>query len=268
MGQTVVGLFENEMDAQTAVQELQNLGISREHVDVSRGSKESFNASSDKENENGITRFFKNLFGSDNDDADRYSEVSSKGYSIVTVHAQSAEQAEEAADILDDCGAVDVDEKASQYGVSSRTGNMGNRQDIGDEKDTTINRMEETLDVGKRTEERGGVRVRSRIVEKPVEEHVRLREENVNVERTNVNRDVADMDKGQFRDQDIELTERSEVPIVNKKARVVEEIKISKDVTERDETINDSVRHTEVDIDKLDSKNKIRGDRDLRDDRI
>lgn len=265
MVQTVVGLFENEMDAQKAVQELENLGISREHVDVSRGSKDSFNASSDKKN--GITRFFKSLFGSDNDDADRYSEVSSKGYSIVTVHAQSGDQAEEAADILDDCGAVDVNEKASQYGTSSGSKNMGSRQDIGDEKDTTINRMEETIEVGKRKEDRGGVRVRSRIVEKPVEEHIRLREENVNVERTNVNRDVTDMDKRKFEDQDIELTERSEVPVVNKKARVVEEIKISKDVTERDETINDNVRHTEVDIDKLDSKNESRGNRDSRDNR-
>jgi stress response protein YsnF len=268
MGQTVVGLFENEMDAQTAVQELANLGISREHVDVSRGSKESFNASSDKENENGITRFFKNLFGSDSDDADRYSKVSSKGYSIVTVHAQSADQAEEAADILDDCGAVDVNEKASEYGVSSDTRNMGSRQDISDEKDRTINRMEETLEVGKRTEDRGGVRLKSRIVEKPVEDHVRLREENVNVERTNVNRDITDMDKNQFEDQDIELTERAEVPVVNKKARVVEEIKLSKDVTERDETINDSVRHTEVDIDKLDSNDESRGNRESRDNRF
>ena len=40
--------------------------------------------------------------------------------------------------------------------------------------------------------------------------------------------------------------------MVNKEARVVEEIRVSKDVDEREETIRDSVRHTEVDVDDID----------------
>jgi stress response protein YsnF len=49
----------------------------------------------------------------------------------------------------------------------------------------------------------------------------------------------------------IELTERSEVPVVNKQASVVAEVKLSKDVTERNETVRHTVRRTEVDIDEL-----------------
>jgi len=123
-------------------------------------------------------------------------------------------------------------------------------------KDTekTIPVIREELNVGKEEVERGGIRLRSRIVEKPVEEKLNLREENVNVERTPVDRTATEAD---LREQEVEMRERAEVPVVNKEARVVEEISLNKDVTERDETIRDTVRDTEVDIDKLDSKDKM-----------
>ncbi len=262
MAQTVIGLFKNETEAQTAIERLQQAGISRDQVDMARGSGRTETTSSDRDEENGITRFFKSLFGSDSDDADRYSRMGNSGYTVVTVHAQSEDAAERAADILDDCGAADVDENAREYagnrpGISSdRTGN----------ENATIERVEENLEVGKQEVERGGVRVRSRIIEKPVEENVRLREEHVRVDRQDVNRAVTDSDSTAFQDQDIELTERSEIPVINKEARVVEEIKISKDVTERNETVRDTVRNTEVDVDRLKGDNN-RSDWDNRTDR-
>lgn len=250
MAQTVIGFFENDSDAQKAAERLQSVGISRSNVDVTRGSGNMESTSNDRESENGVTRFFKSLFG-DGDDADRYSRVGNSGCSIVTVHAQSADEAESAADLLDECGAVDVDEKSGQYNTNTnRQGVSSDRER--DSSNETVSRVEEELQVGKREEERGGVRVRSRIVERPVEETLRLREEHVRVERQDVNRPVTDSDRNAFQDRDIELTERSEVPVVNKEARVVEEIKISKDVEERNETVRDTVRNTEVDIDKID----------------
>jgi stress response protein YsnF len=127
------------------------------------------------------------------------------------------------------------------------------RSDVDDtsDRDTTINRIEENMEVGKRTVERDGVRVRSRVVEKPVEENVRLREERVNVERNPVDRPADRDDLANFQERDIELTERAEVPVVNKEARVVEEIRVSKDVSEREETVRDTVRRTDVDVEKL-----------------
>ncbi|MDI1241308.1 MAG: DUF2382 domain-containing protein [bacterium] len=47
----------------------------------------------------------------------------------------------------------------------------------------TIPVVEEDLNVGKRDVDRGGARIRSRIIERPVEEHIRLREEHVVVNR-------------------------------------------------------------------------------------
>lgn len=268
MAQTVIGLFENESAAQKAVEQLESAGISRGNVDVSKTNAYTTGVSSEKEEGNAVSRFFKSLFG-DNDDADRYSKLStSSDYSIVTVHAQSSDEAERAADLLDDCGAVNVDERAAQYGSAGNERDMtGDRQSLNtgrdrildrNDEDTTISRVQEELHVGKREVEGGGVRVRSRIVERPVEETLRLREEHVRVERHDVNRPITDSDRAAFQDRDIELTERAEVPVVNKEARVVEEIKISKDVDERTETVRDTVRNTEVDIDNLDSDDSIR----------
>ncbi len=269
MAQTVVGLFENDSDAQRAAEQLASAGISRSNVDVTRGGgsstqsmsgTQSMNSDRSNDNENGVTRFFKNLFGDDNDKADRYSRVGNSGYSIVTVHAQSSEEAERAADLLDDCGAVNVDEHSSQFsGIDARQ-NMSNdlgSDNLRSDNDQTISRVEEELQVGKREVETGGVRVRSRIVERPVEETLRLREEHVRVERQDVNRPLSESDRTAFQDRDIELTERAEVPVVNKEARVVEEIKISKDVDERNETIRDTVRNTEVDIDDLSNRTNV-----------
>jgi uncharacterized protein (TIGR02271 family) len=108
--------------------------------------------------------------------------------------------------------------------------------------------VEEELRVGKREVEGGGVRVRTRVVERPVEEAVRLREERVNVERRPVNRPVSEADLNAFREGTFELRERSEEAVVDKKARVVEEVAINKEVGERTETVRDTVRSTDVDV--------------------
>jgi uncharacterized protein (TIGR02271 family) len=118
--------------------------------------------------------------------------------------------------------------------------------------DTTIPIIKEELQVGKREVETGGVNVRTRIVERPVEEHINLREEHVYVERTPVNRPVTDADINNFKEGEIELTEHAEVPVVDKQARVVEEVSLGKEEEEREETIRDTVRNTEVEIDKVD----------------
>jgi stress response protein YsnF len=169
----------------------------------------------------------------------------------------------QAADLLDECGAIDVDEKALQGGYNDTRSNEGSleRQSIEGEPDrsTSINRIQENLEIEKRTVEQGGVRVRSRIVERPVEEQVRLREERVHVERQPVDRPVSANELNHFQEGDIVLTERAEVPVVNKQARVVEEIKIRKDITERDQIVRDTVRNTEVDVENI-NRNENRQD--------
>jgi len=224
-----------------------------------------------------IGSFFSNLFGGDtSDDAQRYSHVGRQAGSIVTVHCESAERAHAAAQILDRAGAIDVDERAAQSGYQSSnwTGAAGaqslNNQDVtGRGVDATtgqsINVIEENLQIGKREVETGGARLRSRIVERPVEEHLRLREEHVWIQRNPVNRPASEADIQSFREGQIEITEHAEVPVVNKEARVVEEIRMGKEIEERDEVIRDTVRKTEVDVDRFGGDQSNRLDPDLDD---
>lgn len=142
-------------------------------------------------------------------------------------------------------------------GVAGAAGSMYDHDDYNEDNlyrnrrqagsDETIPVIRENLEIGKREVETGGVRVHTQIVEEEAVAHVNLREEHVQVERVPVDRAATDAD---LREDQIEMTERGEVPVVNKEARVVEEITLSKEVTERDETIHDTLRQTEVDIDE------------------
>jgi stress response protein YsnF len=111
--------------------------------------------------------------------------------------------------------------------------------------------IKENFEVGKRQEETGGIRIHKRVVDQPVEQKVNLREEHVKVDLKNVDRPATDADFDHSKDEDIEIREHSEVPVVNKEARVVEEIRVKKEVTERNETVKGSVRNTEVHVDEL-----------------
>ncbi len=107
--------------------------------------------------------------------------------------------------------------------------------------------MEENIKVGRRDVDRGSVRIRSYVVEQPFSEQVTLREEHVGIDRRVVDRPLDATDS--FTDKTIELEEMGEEAVVQKTARVKEEISLRKDVGQRSETISDTVRHTEVEID-------------------
>ena len=118
--------------------------------------------------------------------------------------------------------------------------------DIDTPSEGTIEVVEEKLRVGKRDAEQGRVRVRSYVVETPVEEEVSLRAETVRVERTPVDRAVGAEEA--FVDRTIEATETAEEAVVSKEARVTEEISLEKAVDTRTETVRDTVRRTEVEV--------------------
>lgn len=108
--------------------------------------------------------------------------------------------------------------------------------------------IEEELAIGKRQVERGGVRIHTRIREKPVEETVTLREETVHVDRQPVNRPASQQDLERAREGTFEVREVDEKAVVNKQARVTEEVRVSKEAEEHTETIKDEVRRTDVDV--------------------
>jgi uncharacterized protein (TIGR02271 family) len=133
-------------------------------------------------------------------------------------------------------------------GASASTGQAGN---IVEEQRIPI--VEEQLVVGKREVNRGGARIRTYVREVPVHEQVSLREEHVSIERHPVSETVssADLNRGDmFQERSIEMTETAEEAVVAKQAKVREELVVRKTAEEHVETIDDTVRRTEVEVDE------------------
>ncbi|WP_136685758.1 YsnF/AvaK domain-containing protein, partial [Falsirhodobacter xinxiangensis] len=118
--------------------------------------------------------------------------------------------------------------------------------------------VEERLRVGKRDASHGRVRVRAYTVEEPITESIDLREDRVEIERRPVDRAVTGTEAA-FQDRTLEAEEYREEAVVSKEARVVEEVGLRKTSDTHRETISDTVRHTEVEIeDDRDDLDKTR----------
>jgi uncharacterized protein (TIGR02271 family) len=126
-------------------------------------------------------------------------------------------------------------------------------------EEVTVPVVEEQLEVGKRQVNRGGVRVHSHIVEEPVQESVHLREERVIVERRPVSRDATEEDLADFKEGSIEIHETVEEAVISKRRRVVEEIVIGRETRDRTETISETVRRTQVDVEPLAPADAVNG---------
>ena len=207
------------------------------------------------------------------DEAHVYDEGIRRGGALVIVES-SDEWADRGLEIMHQRPAVDMDERTAHWRQEGWTGTAANagsspaaapaanvrpeaRQERprtgtqGEhEEEVTMPVVEEELSVGKREVQRGRVRVHSRVVERPVEESVRLRDETVTIERRPVDRPATDADLAAGRDQTIEVTEVDEEAVVSKRARVVEEVVVRKDAEEHTETVRGTVRRTDVDVDR------------------
>src|SRR5215203_6262162 len=154
MTHTVVGLFNNRSDAQTAMQELVQAGFIQENIDLSNRSVADTdtsysdtnysNTTSDNEGiGDKISNFFSSLFD-DETTASNYTNAAYDADAILTVQADSEQRASEAAEILDRNGAMDVDENGSQSGntYGSRTDLSQNYAGTGSASNMTTGTME------------------------------------------------------------------------------------------------------------------------------
>ena len=130
---------------------------------------------------------------------------------------------------------------------------MQNAQQNGSTKARGVSGMEEVialgeevLEVGKRTENRGTARIRRFVVETPIERQVTLQSERVVVERR---RPVSDKVTGEILTEvTVEIVETEEVPTVEKRLRLREEIVVRTERAQRIETVKEIVRRDEVEI--------------------
>ncbi len=125
------------------------------------------------------------------------------------------------------------------------------------ERRETVPVVEEGLEVGKRRVAAGGVRVTSSVSERPVEETVTLREERVEADRRPADRELSPEEaEAAFEEKTVELTATGEEVEVRKEARVTGEVALSKQTTEREQTVRDTVRRSEVEVEEIEPKRK------------
>ena len=128
----------------------------------------------------------------------------------------------------------------------------GISRDGDDRREIRVPVIEEVIEVGKREVASGGVRVRSEVTERPVEENVSLRRTEVHVERVPADRPATQQDFEAAR-RGAEAMESREEAVINRNARVVEEVVVTKDVEERTEQVREKARRVEPKVDDLHS---------------
>ncbi|PSF39374.1 hypothetical protein C7H19_00885 [Aphanothece hegewaldii CCALA 016] len=230
--QTILGLFDNHESVKAVYDDLLQEGLNPRDIEVLR-----------RNNTDELNHLKSSM---DDPDVDFYLESVNQGGTLVSVDTPD-DKARRVAEILTRHGMIDVDRHAQTLRSQGSNVQLRNYND----NDQVLQVVEESLAVGKREVERGRVRVYNRITERAVEEQIGLRDETINVERRTVNRPLsgAELDAA-FQERSFEMTEVDEEAVVAKTARVVEEVVISKEVANKVETIRDTVRRSDVQVEE------------------
>jgi stress response protein YsnF len=214
MAHTLAAVFDNRADADRARAELMTSGFDNASVQLSDSA--SGTGAGDKSIGSSIKHFFSHLFG--DDDNKVYTEALNSGKVVLTVQADSEEQIERAADIVERYGPIDIDEQRSQWRAAGRTGAQAqssvqqqNRQSAAgaqssaqtgsqqggsqspssmqyaNQGEHSIPVLEEALQAVKRAVQRGGIRIFQRGTETPAQDNTALRKEQAKAERQPAN---------------------------------------------------------------------------------
>lgn len=260
MTRTITAMYDSRSEAEEARTRLSSANIDASQVRIIDKEMSASDSSGSAESSGGFWASLKDAFMPD-DDRHAYGEGIQRGGFMLCAQVEE-DQADRAVSLLDETNSVDFDRRQDEWRSEGWQGSYSGagqfrEQRTGDRSQTVAEEnfpiVEEELQIGKREVNRGGARVRSYVREVPVHEQVSLREEHVSVERRPVDRTLgaADLKDGDLlRDRQIDMTETSEEAVVAKEAKVREEVVVKKTAEERIENIDDTVRHTEVEIDE------------------
>ncbi len=277
----VVAVFDTSEHAQTAVNALKAAGFAADDISV---------MSNDTLDDQGAkiataTGFWHRLFGGDVDlhEAKVYGNTVGKGGSVVSLRAPET-MVKKAVDILHTHSPVDVNQRAASLGIiaaaaapaagavsqgsaktaaaataATQTAAKPAASAARNLKDNeVISLAAEELEVGKRQLETGMTRVRRFIIEKAVEANVTLHEEHALIARRAIT-DKNYIQNVDWSDRTVEVRETAEAPVVSKTSRIVEEVVVGKEGSDRVETVKDKVRRQQVEVEKQPSSTPPRG---------
>ncbi|MGZ3218218.1 YsnF/AvaK domain-containing protein [Paracoccus sp. T5] len=236
MSHTVTAIFRTADVADLVRRKLAEVGVPERHIHVAGGIDRHDDVDT--------------LHLPDEDTAS-YKQAVREGNYVVSAEVEDA-QVDAAAEIMRHPEeSVDIDAYEADYRASpdyaATTGIAAG--DVRGEQSIPL--AEERLNIGKRVHERGSAHVRTYVQEIPVEERVRLREERLSIERRPLDQTLTGADaEALFQERDIDVSTQSEEAVVSKEAVMTEEVVVGKEVTERDEVVRDTLRKTEVEIDR------------------
>lgn len=268
-GRTLSAMFDTKAEADRAAAALREIGATDVvlHGEANPGYGE---VRHEEPESRGFFEALGDFFFPDEDRA-AYAEGLSRGGYLVTATNVPENLVAPSLEILESEGSVDLDARETEWRDDGwdQTAYVGapgtyatgdpalaatDRRDPAFARDIDpngekIDVVEEQLNVGKRDVDLGTVRVRSYVREVPVSEDVQLTSERVEIQRNPVDREAG---AGAFEERVIEAREHGEEAVVDKQARVVEEIELAKKRETRTEHVEDTVRKTEVEIEGRD----------------
>ena len=224
---SVISVFDDQKIASQAIDALLSEGFKDRDIEVLRGKGDEL-----------MGEIAEHGFGKE--DAREFAEAAGKGKTLVAARVPE-EKLERAVAIM---------ERFETYQDKGSQGSGAGE---------TVQVVEEELSVGKRKVASGGVRVTTSVSERPVKETVRLREEHVGAERRSADRVLsAEEAKAAFEEKTVEMMGTSEKVEVRKEARVVGEVVLNKETKERQQTVSDTVRRTDVEVEEIEGSSRKR----------
>jgi uncharacterized protein (TIGR02271 family) len=255
----IVAVYDKAGKAKDAVRALEASGFPP--TDISLLNRESLTDVEVRE-----TGLWRRIFGRNVGDHESgvYGQTIESGGAVLTVRLQDSDVAR-AMKILDVHNPVDIAERGSSLpptaatlpksasaapsasAPSLSTPAVTNRTVVNEE---VLRLAEEQLDVSKRLVETGRARVRRFVVEKPVESRITLHEEHAEMLRRPVS-DPAAVKDVDWSEKVIEITETAELPVITKTTRIAEEVVIRREGSDRVETVRETVRRQQVELERL-----------------
>jgi len=243
----IVAVYDKAATANEAARALESSGFPA--GDISVLSRESFTDA--RMCEAGLWR---RLFGRNVGDHESsvYGHTIEAGGGVLTLRTPDTEVTR-AMKILDVHSPFDPSEQATGSGMVHSPDAVSSLAQLGvapPASEEVLRLVEEQLEIGKRRVETGKTRIRVFVTERPVEAHVTLHEERAEVMRRAVS-DPSPVREVDWSDKTIEIVETAEQAVVNKVARVAEEVVIRREGSDHVETVRSTVRRQQVELERL-----------------
>jgi len=249
----VVGVFQDEAQAQQAMNDLMSAGFSKDQIRYSV-----------RKGGSGITNSLENL-GLPEDEATFYNGEFESGRTVVVVNTRDRQQ--EASQILSRDGGYDYASRSGQTtGTSSYSNTAGQATDYNTQAGQNVQLREEQLRANKQSVETGAVGLRKDVVSEQQSFDVPVNREEVVIERHAASGQPSDTPIGEGETYRVPV--REEQVTVDKQPVVREEVSLGKRRVQDSQRVSDTVHREEARVEHQGDVNVQGDDTDIRDSNI